>query len=309
MNQPIDIAIFGHILIERILFPNRELFPVLGSPAAYSSVCLGRLGANVGLVTKIGEDFPDALLETFDESSVDTQGISHCSSSTRNELIYNNKGEKRLIFLSKADPILATDFPDAYQDAKLLYICPIDNEISRDTLVELSKKNIPMVADLGGYGGGTSADPPVEKSGNSIHDLCPMFSVVKASLEDLRHIFGSDINERKAGELIIDWGAGACVVTLGEEGSYIDSGTRKSYIPPFSSTIKNIVDQTGAGDCFSAGLLFSLLHTDDVHMAAMKGTATTSYVIERTGGVTASRMPDRTEMERRAAVLSSSISG
>ncbi|MDD5600494.1 MAG: carbohydrate kinase family protein, partial [Actinomycetota bacterium] len=64
----VDIAVLGHILKEKIIFPDREIYPVLGSPVAYSSVCMASLGVDVGIVTKIGKDFPEELLKVFNET-------------------------------------------------------------------------------------------------------------------------------------------------------------------------------------------------------------------------------------------------
>ncbi|MFQ5856636.1 MAG: hypothetical protein ACE5LU_13445 [Anaerolineae bacterium] len=54
-----NIIIIGHIINETIQSPDRTVAPVLGSPAAYSSVIASVLSAQVGLVTKIGtRDLP-----------------------------------------------------------------------------------------------------------------------------------------------------------------------------------------------------------------------------------------------------------
>ncbi|MDD3818580.1 MAG: hypothetical protein PHG41_01915, partial [Actinomycetota bacterium] len=71
----VDIVILGHILKEKIIFPDREIYPVLGSPVAYSSVCLASLGVDVGIVTKIGKNFPEELLKVFNETKVNIEGI------------------------------------------------------------------------------------------------------------------------------------------------------------------------------------------------------------------------------------------
>jgi sugar/nucleoside kinase (ribokinase family) len=67
------------------------------------------------------------------------------------------------------------------------------------------------------------------------------------------------------------------------------------------------VDQTGAGDSFSAGFLFHYGRTQDAFSATLYGNAVTSFVIERTGGVLADRMPSRAEADRRAEVLRSRL--
>ena len=49
MENNLDIVVIGTIIKETIQFPNRTIGPVLGSPAAYSSLVMaapGRKGGN-----------------------------------------------------------------------------------------------------------------------------------------------------------------------------------------------------------------------------------------------------------------------
>ncbi len=55
-DSSLEVAVASHIVKEVIRFPDRTLEGVLGSPAAYSSVSLDRLGAKAGLASKIGTD-------------------------------------------------------------------------------------------------------------------------------------------------------------------------------------------------------------------------------------------------------------
>jgi len=72
----LDVVVIGHLLKEKIIFPDgKKMGPVLGSPAAYSSVASARLGLKTGLVTRIGRDMPEELLKVFKETGVDTEGI------------------------------------------------------------------------------------------------------------------------------------------------------------------------------------------------------------------------------------------
>ena len=96
-----DLVVIGHLLKEKIIFPDgREIGPVLGSPAAYASVASAKLGLKTGLVTKIGEDMPEELLEVFKKTGVDIDGMRVGKNSTANLLIYKDSEEKRLKFLS-----------------------------------------------------------------------------------------------------------------------------------------------------------------------------------------------------------------
>ena len=93
MNK-VDIVVLGHILNEKIIFPDKEIYPVLGSPVAYSSACMASLGVEIGIVTKIGKDFPKDLLKIFCQLGIDQEGIIIGENSTNDELIYDKQGNK-----------------------------------------------------------------------------------------------------------------------------------------------------------------------------------------------------------------------
>jgi sugar/nucleoside kinase (ribokinase family) len=303
-----DVVLAGHILNEKVVFPDRVLSPVLGSPVAYCSVCLACLGARVGIVTKIGEDFPPQLMSVFQETGVDTAGVRVGGVSTRNELIYQADGHKTLRFLSKAPSIGYADFPEQFLRAKIIYVCPMDHEVSIEGIRRLSRLERIMMVDLGGFGGATSADHPPVKDGAELRDLCPYFTVVKGSIEDLGHILGaSPTDEEAVAEQILKLGSRIVVVTLGARGAYVRTGDGDMRYPPYLGQQADVVDQTGAGDCFSAGFLFHYGRTQDAFSATLYGNAVTSFVIERTGGVVAARMPSRAEADRRADVIRSRL--
>jgi len=303
-----DVVLAGHILNEKVVFPDRVLSPVLGSPVAYCSVCLASLGARVGIVTKIGDDFPRQLLSVFQESGVDTTGIGVGGVSTRNELIYQADGRKTLRFLARAPSIGYADFPEQFRRAKIIYVCPMDHEVSLEGIRQLSRLGRTMMVDLGGFGGATSADHPLVKDGAELRDLCPHFTVVKGSIEDLGHILGaSPTDEEAAAEQLLGFGSRVVVITLGARGAYVRTAERGTHYPSFLGEQADVVDQTGAGDCFSAGFLFEYCRTRDAFEATLYGNAVTSYVIERTGGVVAARMPSRAEADRRAGVIRSRL--
>lgn len=303
MNN-VEIIVIGHILNEKIIFPDKVIAPVLGSPTAYSSVCMAKLGVKVGIVTKIGKDFPKSLFNVFDEAQVVQDGISVGQHSTNNELIYDEKGYKTLKYITRAEDLFFEDLPDSYLNANIIYICPMDHEVSIGAIRKIAELGKTMAVDLGGYGGGTTALHPTDKSGYEIRELCPYFSIVKASIEDCTYILGTEIgDESEIAEKLLGWGAKMCVITLGEKGSFVKTQEKERHIPPFPDTIKNIVDQTGAGDCYAAGFLTHFLHSADPYTSAVYATATTSYAIERSGGVVLERMPDRKEVERRVEII------
>jgi len=172
------------------------------------------------------------------------------------------------------------------------------------TIKRISNLGKIMAVDIGGYGGGTSDTHPKEKNGYEIKELCPFFDIVKGSVEDYYHIFGAGIgDEQEVSRKIVQWGAQISVITLGEKGSFIKTKDKEYYIPAFPTPLDEIVDRTGAGDCYSAGFLTHFLHNRDPYTSAVYASATTSYVIERSGGVVVERMPKKKEIERRVKII------
>lgn len=297
----VDIICLGNILNETIKFSNKVISQILGGPAAYSSGCLASLGVNVGIITKIGSDFPREFLKIFDEIGVDTSGLIVGKSSTKNNLIYDKEGNKIVKYLTKADNITFNDIPKLYLDAQIFYICPVDYEVDFETIKKIHKLNKIIAVDLGGYGGGTSVHNPIVKDWKEIKKMSPYCNMVKASKEDIGHIFKENISEQEAAEKIIAWGAEVVIITIGENGCYIKDKSIEKYISSYP--LEKVIDQTGAGDCFFAGFLAKYLKCNDLIQSSVYGNATSSYILERSGGVTSERMPGIKEVEERSVLI------
>lgn len=85
------------------------------------------------------------------------------------------------------------------------------------------------------------------------------------------------------------------VVTSGEGGITIYTKDGDEHVP--AVTAHRVVDTTGAGDAFTAGLSAKILEGWDLGDAARFGAALASFVVEETGSQT--NIPDRTAVEKR----------
>lgn len=74
---------------------------------------------------------------------------------------------------------------------------------------------------------------------------------------------------------------GAIITTLGEKGSLISTSESDVNIPP--AMANNVVDPTGAGDAYRAGLLKGLAKGRDIQTAAKIGSVAATYAIEKYG--------------------------
>ena len=289
----------GHLIKETIKFPHKTIGPVLGSPVTYSSVAAARLGVKTGIVTKVGKDISQDLLKPLFEAEVDTTGLKiEGGHTTTNLLLYVTSGNKSFRYLKKAPDISLSDIPRSYLAAKIFYVCPINYEVSLETIRAIHSLDKIVAMDLGGWGGAASTTHPKgEKDFHILKNLMKYLHIVKASAEDCQYLFHSqEIPGNEVPHLFVEWGVKIGIVTLGENGSVVANKKTQFRVSAFSG---NVVDCTGAGDVYSAGFLAEYLRTKNMEKSALFASVAASLAIEDSGGVLAKRMPTRSEVLER----------
>lgn len=71
------------------------------------------------------------------------------------------------------------------------------------------------------------------------------------------------------------------ITTLGEKGSLISTSEKEILIPP--ARVNQVLDPTGAGDAFRAGLLKGIVTEKKIETAAQMGAVAATYAIENYG--------------------------
>ncbi len=293
-----DLVCVGRIVREMIFFPNEVKGPVLGSPPAYCSVAAARQGTRTGIVTKIGPDMPEKLLQPIRNAGVDTTGLLVGEKSTASELIYDSQGNKEIRYPSMSNPIHPADIPGSFEGCGLVYVCPMDEDVLLEGLPGVVAKGKLSAVDLGGYGGVHMAKArrqfflSLEKLAC---DVSANFNIVKASDEDTASIFGW-YEPNKAAKKLLDCGPDVIVITLGKSGALVYTHDGHWQVPPVQG---NAIDTTGGGDTFMAGFLSEYLRSGDPVQSARWGCATAICVIEESGGVRVERMPTRDQVQAR----------
>lgn len=306
----LDIVAVGHIINETIVFPGKETRSVLGSPPAYSMSVAARVGARVGVFTRIGSDYPERLLDPLRECGVDLAGVlREGDASTNNQLVYATDGSKTIHYLSRAPLLEPEDLPEPYRDAKLIYICPMDWDCTSAAVEDFGRLPGLLATDLGGFGGAHSppgSEPQMERDPDAVRRIIRAMDIVKASDEDCCRLTGNrDLDLEAFARQWLDWGAKVAVVTLGSAGTLVITADEKFDVPPLPG---EPIDATGGGDSYMGGFLVGYLRTGgDAWEAGLYGAATALMVIEGTGGVTKDRMPTQPQVEARLAAARSQL--
>ena len=278
--------------------------PVLGSPAAYSSVAASLLENKTGLVTTIGRDMSFYLIKPIVDAGVDIKGINIKGENSRStKLIYDNMGNKKVIYEKIAPDILFEDIPIDYLQASVFFICPMDFEVPLETISKLQKYNKLMMTDLGGFGGTVSEMHPcsgIKKNIKAVKDIVSKFNIVKLSMEDSRYLFSDSITRNEILKTLHEWGPEIVIITIGEKGSVVSDGKKGWKIPVFKTPS---VDTTGAGDVYCASFLSRYLMTKDLYNSGLYASAAASILTEKSCGVNITRMPLDENIKKRAMSL------
>ena len=286
----VDIVAMGYLFNERIVWPDgKEQGPVLGSTASYGSVALGRLGAKAGIVSVVGEETSRKLLSPILECGIDLRGLEF------------RKGASEVCNVLRY-------FPDGTKELKYLKISPaIQYEVPLETIGKIRRRSpgALITADLGGAGGAHSREETRSayldtENGRYQREYLRNIDIGKISLEDARKSFRREFaSPREAAEAYLEAGVGMVVVTLGEVGACILEGVGREITIPAVTPYRGVADTTGAGDTYITAFVAAYVESRDAAWAAWYASATSSLMIEETGGVQIQRMPTDGQVRER----------
>jgi fructokinase len=270
---PLDVLCFGEVIVD--FFPERQGIPLrqaerfvrhLGGAPANVAVGLARLGARPGLMTLVGtDDFGQFLLDGLTAEGVDVAGVgTHRTARTGVTFVaVGLRGERSFLFYRhpSADQLIAEHDvdPEVIGRARVLHYG--SSTLSREPARSATLRALELARRAGCV---VSCDPNLRPHlWENLADAqallartLAMTDVVKISDDELATVVGTHDVEGGARELRAR-GVGLVVVTLGERGCYFDGAACGSGW--VRGVRVEVVDTTGAGDGFVAGLLVALL--------------------------------------------------
>jgi hypothetical protein len=282
-------TIAGHVAVDRVITLYDE-YVQLGGPPCFASALGKSLEFQVDVVTRIGEDFPDTLVPVIRSLGIPDEKRSKYP-TTRFVLDY--RCEPREMRVPKTcEPIEASEV----ENADRLLICPIVDEISDELLLDVDPDFLAL--DPQGLVRQINEDHTVSQKHWSNPKVLRKIDLLKTSSSELHLITGTSDIQRSLQKLI-DLGVGVAVVTDGSNGSYVMAGKSFFRVPVYPV---EVLDSTGAGDVFMAGLAS---HLDEGLMWACSiASASSSAVIETHGAEIKCR---KEEILQRAQIIHENI--
>lgn len=313
-NRKKDITIIGAAIIDILAGPvNEDVFKTgsqpmqttkmsFGGDALNESVALSRMGKNVQLVTKVGDDDAGKSVIDYiksnglsDESVMIEEGLT----TGMNIVLIDNKGER--YFLTNPEGSLrklseADIMPYIEESADIvcfasIFVSPLMDIDAMERVFKKIKENPNRVL---------AADMTKAKKGETLKDLEKIFPYVDyifPNHEEIALITG-ETDPYVNAKLLVEAGVYCAVVKNGENGCIIQTKEKTYKVPAYKKS--KVIDTTGAGDCFAAGFLYGLSSGYTLEECGYFACATASCAIEKVGateGVTSVEEPMRRYLE------------
>ncbi len=252
----------------------------MGGSAWYGAVAMCRLGRAVTLVTRIGEAELPRYRDAAAEIGVELARLESYATTTFAHTFHDGRRELRL--LARARGIGAADLAP-FGGARAVYLGSVIGEHADDLFASLSRPAV-----LAGQG---------ELRAFDAHGAVSYREWRRASLV-LPRVRAMVISEEDiGGELALARGwsrEGVVIVTRAERGAVLLRSGRETAVAAYRPA--RIVDPTGAGDAFAAGLLVALEERASWEEALDFANCVASFCLEDVG---VAGLADRPRVEER----------
>lgn len=257
---------------ETVLGDDHSFLP--GGKGANQAVGLARLGRPVALVGRVGRDpFGNRLRQHLVTQGVDLRWLRTDPAPTGTAIISVAADGENHIAVSPganakltADDITTTDVANA-----AAVLCQLEVPLPAVTAAAELARGIVVL--------NPAPAPPTPLPPSLLRRV----DVLVPNLTELQRLTGTDTPPRElddVADLARQLDVAATVVTLGAEGALCVTGDTTTHIP---AEHVDVVDTTGAGDAFCAGLVNALVTGADLITATRAATHTAAQAVTTTG--------------------------
>ncbi len=251
-----------------------------GGKGANQAVAAAKLGADVMMLTKVGDDmFADSTIGNLARYGVDTRHVEKVPgrSSGVAPIMVEPSGENSILIVKGAnDDLLPADIERAAEDLRRCDLILLQLEIPLETVyaaIEFGKR----------HGIATLLNPAPAAAALDPRRIRDVTFLVPNETE-LAMLSGlpvdSMVEVEAAARSLMAKGIGTVIVTLGARGALLVTAAGVTPIPPMGVTP---VDTTGAGDAFIGSFARYYVETADVADALGKAVRYAADSITRRG--------------------------
>lgn len=258
-----------HIL--NVCFTVNGMVEKFGGTAGNIAYSLSLLEEKSIIIATIGKDY-DRYFEWLEKNNICTEGIKIINEEfTAGAYITTDKADNQITGFNPGAMKYQSEYEFKNSESKdsLISIGPGNLHDMKDYAKKAKDKGIKCICDPG--------QSLTQWDGDSLKEWINGSYMLIANDYEFELIMKITRMDKKRLLLMTK----TIITTLGEKGSYISTFEGDTHIP--AAKISGIVDPTGAGDAYRAGLLKGHALGRDIETSAKMGAVAAAYAIEKYG--------------------------
>lgn len=276
-----SLLAIGTLAFDDIETPYGKAEMIVGGSCTYITYAASYFTDDVQIVSVIGEDFPDAVLEDLKSKGADLEGVElkkgeksfFWAGRYHDDMMGRDTLDTQLNVLADFDPQL----PAAYRNTDYIMLGNLTPAIQMQVIEQMESKPKFLALDTMNFWMDVAMD--------ELKAVLKKIDILIINDEEARQLSG-ELSLLKAAAKIADMGPKSLIIKKGEHGALLFQGDKTFFAPAL--LLPKVVDPTGAGDTFAGGFMGYLAATDDTSFENMKraiihGSALASFVVEDFG--------------------------
>ena len=276
------LLVIGTVAFDAIETPFGKTDKILGGAGTYIGLSASNFEkVDTGLVSVVGEDFPQAHFDLLHSKNINTEGIEvvkggktffwsgkyHDNMNKRDTLI------TELNVLETFSPLV----PDAYKDAEIVMLGNLHPLVQNAALEQMTTTPKLVVLDTMNFW--------MDIALPELKDLLKRVDVITINDEEAQQLSGEH-SLVKAAAIINKMGPKHVIIKKGEHGALLFSEGKQFFAPALP--LEEVFDPTGAGDTFAGGFTGYLASVEDYSFENLKnaviwGSNLASFTVEKFG--------------------------
>jgi sugar/nucleoside kinase (ribokinase family) len=294
------ILVVGSVALDTLTTPAGKVEDALGGSAVYFALAACPLDS-VRVVGVVGPDFPRTEMEFLTSRNIDLTGLVTGQGPTfRWEGVYGpDFGDARTLrtelgVFAGFEPRL----PESYRETPCVFLANIDPELQLRVMDQISSPRWVAMDTMNLW---------IDRRRELVLEAMGRVDILLVNASEARQVSGSS-NLFEAGRFLLSRGPRFVVVKMGAQGAMVLGGTAPFIMP--AVPVEKVIDPTGAGDSFAAGMLAYLsgskaeLTLRNIARAMCYGSVTAGFAIEGFGVEGLRSLDSRAVSERLAYYLS-----
>ena len=269
----------GTVAFDDIETPFGRAEKAIGGAETYISLAASYFAEQVRIVSVVGDDFPEGVLQDLKSRNIDLSGLEikkgeksfFWAGRYHNDMNSRDTLDTQLNVLADFNPIL----PDAYKNSAFLMLGNLTPDIQLSVIEQMDEKPKLIALDTMNFW--------MDIAMESLKRVLKKIDMLIINDEEARQLAGT-YSLVTAASIIHQMGPKFVVIKKGEHGALLFEGENIFYAPALP--LAEVFDPTGAGDTFAGGLMGYLAMTgevsfDNIKRAIIYGSAMASFCVEK----------------------------